>query len=108
VVGLRQFPISLALTGIVIAIFRPLIKIIADFLRGKVFITDEIFLKQYLKFYRHTPTKHMSVGRIFSREAESGFFQVVVKSIFLRVGNSGEIAFYQLKTRERHFYTKKK
>jgi len=47
----------------------------------------------------------MGVGRIFPGGISSGFFQVVAKSIFQGETNSGEISFYQLKTKRKTFFT---
>jgi len=46
----------------------------------------------------------MSFGKIFSRGANTGFFQVVAKSIFPGVGNSNEISFYQLENKRKNFF----
>ena len=48
----------------------------------------------------------MVVGRMFSREANSGFLQVMTKIIFPMGANNGEISFYQLKTKRKRFSTK--
>jgi len=41
----------------------------------------------------------------FSRgEDNSGFFQVLTKSVFLGGGNSGKISFYQIETKMKAFF----
>jgi len=46
----------------------------------------------------------MGVGRIFSRGENSGFFQVVAKSIFPGEANNDEISFYQLRNEEKNVF----
>jgi len=44
----------------------------------------------------HITITYTSIGKIFSRGANSRFFQVVATSTFPVGGNSDEILFYQL------------
>jgi len=49
----------------------------------------------------------MGVRRIFSRGANSGFSRVWSKTFSRGSGNSGEISFYQLESKKKHFSSEK-